>query len=65
MDIKEQITATAKELFLQYGIRSVSVDDICKELRMSKKTFYQYFGQKEELINHLLEKHRSSARLMA
>lgn len=41
--------------FLKYGLRSVSIDDICADLRISKKTFYTYFSQKEELIEAVLQ----------
>ena len=41
----------------QVGIRSVSVDDICHELGMSKKTFYVYFASKDELVQAILHKH--------
>jgi len=47
---KIQILQVALKLFEQQGIRRVSIDDICCELRMSKKTFYNYFSQKEELV---------------
>jgi AcrR family transcriptional regulator len=40
---------------MKYGIRSVSMDDICRELGISKKTLYQYFGNKSELVRHVLE----------
>ena len=46
---------TAGELFFRLGIRSVSIDDICHELGMSKKTFYVYFASKDELIEQLLQ----------
>ena len=46
---------TAGELFFRLGIRSVSIDDICHELGMSKKTFYVYFPSKDELIEQLLQ----------
>lgn len=39
------------ELFIRYGIRSVSMDDIARQLSISKKTLYQYFKDKEEIIN--------------
>ena len=42
------------ELFMEYGIRNVSIDTICNELRISKKTFYSYFKQKEELVDAIL-----------
>lgn len=51
---KEKILKAASELFLKYGLRSVTIDDICNELHISKKTFYVHFKQKEELIESLL-----------
>ena len=53
-DQKCQIIKTAGEMFFRLGIRSVSIDDICKELGMSKKTFYVYFPSKDELVAQLL-----------
>ena len=52
---KEKIIKTAGELFFHLGIRSVSIEDICHELGMSKKTFYVYFESKDELIEQLLQ----------
>ncbi len=46
-----KIVETATELFKKYGIRSVSIDNVCEELRISKKTFYNYFAQKEDLVD--------------
>ena len=54
-DQRTQIIRTAGELYFRLGIRSVSIDDICHELGMSKKTFYVYFESKDELIEHLLQ----------
>lgn len=52
--IKENITATAMEQFKRLGIRNVSIDSVCAEIRISKKTFYQYFESKETLIREAL-----------
>lgn len=41
-------------MFFRLGIRSVSIDDICHELGISKKTFYVYCASKDELIEQLL-----------
>lgn len=41
-------------MFFRLGIRSVSIDDICREMGMSKKTFYVYFASKDELIEQML-----------
>lgn len=54
-DQRQHIIMTAGELFFRLGIRSVSIDDICHELGMSKKTFYVYFASKDELIEQLLQ----------
>lgn len=54
-DQKNHIIKTAGELFFRLGIRSVSIDDICRELGMSKKTFYVYFASKDELIEQMLQ----------
>ena len=51
---KEQIVKIALEQFKRYGIKSVSIDDICRQMSMSKKTFYQYFPGKEELVAEVL-----------
>lgn len=40
---------------MKYGIRSVSMDDIARELGMSKKTLYQYVVSKADLIKKILE----------
>jgi AcrR family transcriptional regulator len=54
-DQKNHIIKTAGELFFRLGIRSISIDDICRELGMSKKTFYVYFASKDELIEQMLD----------
>jgi TetR/AcrR family transcriptional regulator, cholesterol catabolism regulator len=50
MEPKERILQKADELFNRYGIRSVSMDDIAAQLGMSKKTLYQYYADKDELV---------------
>jgi TetR/AcrR family transcriptional regulator, cholesterol catabolism regulator len=64
MDIKvERILSESLRLFKKNGIRSVSMDDVSKELGMSKKTIYQYVANKAELVemvlNYLREKERT------
>ena len=51
---KELILQTASKLFTQSGIRNVSIDDVCSELRISKKTFYIHFSQKEDLVDAIV-----------
>ena len=54
-DQRRNIIKTAGDLFFRLGIRSVSIDDICREIGMSKKTFYVYFASKDELIEQMLQ----------
>ena len=48
--IKEQIINTAFDLFSQYGIKSVSMDDVAKAAGISKRTLYESFEDKETLL---------------
>lgn len=50
MNIEDKIVAGAAELFHKYGVRSVSMDDIARHLSISKKTIYQYFKDKNEVV---------------
>lgn len=52
--VRKDILKTATKLFFKFGLRSVSIEDICNELRISKKTFYTCFPQKEALIDYIL-----------
>lgn len=51
---KERIKLQAAELFMKYGVRSVSMDDIANQLGMSKKTIYQYYADKDELVDAVI-----------
>ena len=61
-EIREKIIASAQQKMGEVGIRSVSIDDICHELGMSKKTFYVYFGTKDDLIQAILDYHYEEVR---
>lgn len=52
--MKERIQKKADELFNKYGIRSVTMDEIASQLGMSKKTIYQYFSDKDELVDAVI-----------
>ena len=56
-DLREKIITTAQQKMVEVGIRSVSIDDICHDLGMSKKTFYVYFSSKDDLIVAILDAH--------
>lgn len=51
MEIQERIRQKADELFRRYGIRSVTMDEIAAQLGMSKKTIYQYYTDKDQLVD--------------
>lgn len=55
LDTKQRIQKAAHDLVMQYSIRSVSMDDIATNLGMSKKTIYQYFKDKDELIESVVD----------
>jgi TetR/AcrR family transcriptional regulator, cholesterol catabolism regulator len=40
----------AEKLFLRFGIKSLTMDDIANELKMSKKTLYQFVSDKQDLV---------------
>jgi len=50
IETKNRIIEEAKMQFFRYGIKSVSVDDITYTLSISKKTFYENFANKNELV---------------
>lgn len=54
-DTKQRIKQAANDLVMQYGIRSVSMDDIAANLGMSKKTIYLYFKDKDELVDEIVD----------
>ncbi len=55
-DILERV----RELFFKYGVRSISMDDICRDLGVSKKKLYVHFKSKHDLVVRLLELERQS-----
>jgi AcrR family transcriptional regulator len=56
MSQEERIILGSEELFLSAGIKSVTMDDIAGHLGMSKKTIYQFFKDKNELVIALVKK---------
>jgi AcrR family transcriptional regulator len=55
MSQKERILAGSLELFFRAGIKSVTMDDIARHLAVSKKTIYQFFTDKNELVIELVK----------
>ncbi|MFV0520984.1 MAG: TetR/AcrR family transcriptional regulator [Mangrovibacterium sp.] len=53
---RNEIIDKAFVLFCRYGIKSVSMDDLAKELGMSKKTLYQFISDKNTVVQEVVEK---------
>ena len=50
MDYRDRITEEAAGLFMKFGIRAVTMDSIAHHLGMSKRTIYENFSDKNELL---------------
>jgi TetR/AcrR family transcriptional regulator, cholesterol catabolism regulator len=57
IDIKKKIIRGAENLFTKYGVRSISMDDIARHLSVSKKTLYQHFEDKEDIVTTTVQSH--------
>ena len=53
--MKILILKAADELFITYGLRSVTMEDIAKKLAISKKTIYQFFEDKDALVKNIVQ----------
>lgn len=58
------ILQQVSELYFKYGIKSVTMDDVARELGMSKKTLYEYFTDKNDLVSKFLEFHIQKIRVV-
>jgi TetR/AcrR family transcriptional regulator, cholesterol catabolism regulator len=57
MEAQERILLKATDLFVRYGIRSITMDEIALQLGISKKTIYQFFADKNELVDAVIERY--------
>lgn len=53
--MKDKIISKASDMFLKLGFKSITMDDIAREMCISKKTIYKYFCNKEILIEESTE----------
>lgn len=60
--LKETILMKAKVMFLEQGIRAVKMDDIATGLKMSKRTLYEVYNNKYELLTDVLKRMRDDNR---
>ena len=56
MEVKERILQKATDLFMRYGIRSITMDEIATQLGISKKTIYQFFTDKDEIVEAVFDR---------
>ena len=54
-DKKLHIIKNVGKLYLRFGIRSVTMDDVAQEFGISKKTLYQYFIDKKDLVSQVVD----------
>jgi len=62
MEHKERVLVKAHELFNRFGFRRVTMDEIAVKTGMSKKTIYQLFENKDEIVNAVVEDLLSKSR---
>ena len=55
MEIRERIIEGAAHLFKIYGIRAVTMDSLASHLGISKRTIYEVFSDKDELLVSVLQ----------
>lgn len=53
--MKARIIKEARQLFNHFGVKTVRLEDVAHQVGISKKTLYQYFSSKEDLIRQTLE----------
>jgi AcrR family transcriptional regulator len=58
MFLKDHIASTAFQLFSRNGIKRVSMDEVTRKANVSKRTLYDFFGDKESLLVAVVEKLR-------
>jgi AcrR family transcriptional regulator len=52
---KDEIAAKFMELAFRHGYRRTAVEDVARELHISKKTVYEHFSSKDDLLRYALE----------
>ncbi len=55
MDKEQEIIKKARDLFMKYGLRSITMDDLAHEIGISKKTLYLHFKDKADLILKIIK----------
>jgi AcrR family transcriptional regulator len=55
IDNLKSILLKVRELYMMYGIKSITMDDVARELGISKKTLYQFVTDKEDLVGKFID----------
>jgi AcrR family transcriptional regulator len=53
---KDQLADCFEKHFNHFGFKKTSVDEVSKELKISKKTIYQFFNSKEEIFQYIVSR---------
>lgn len=61
MELKDRIIQEASKLFFKNGIRSITMSDIANHMGISKRTLYELFKDKEELLDECINVHMCKA----
>jgi len=51
----KNILVRVRELYMTYGIKSITMDDVARDLGISKKTLYQYVTDKDDLVGKIID----------
>ncbi len=62
MNWKDKILPTVFELYMKYGIKSISMDDVSRALGISKKSLYEVIEGKDELVEQIVNFHIENER---
>lgn len=56
MTKREKIIQRASEMFVEFGVKSIRMDDVAHDLAISKRTLYELFADKQELLYHSISR---------
>ncbi|HEY1025594.1 MAG TPA: TetR/AcrR family transcriptional regulator [Sphingobacteriaceae bacterium] len=52
--MEERILNKASEQFFSFGLRSVTMDELAREMGVSKKTLYRHFADKDQIVERVI-----------
>jgi len=55
MEIRERIITEAGQLFIKYGVRSITMDTLAENMGISKRTIYENFKDKDEMLIEIIQ----------